>query len=108
MFGALNFQLFSGRGISKISVSMSLIHASQRAGSRGTCLRSSYLGISHFFRTRHYGIAPSCVAKRSFSSSQSWREEIKPDEKLRKSLEEFKATSMSSIAFTSPNTYLVQ
>jgi hypothetical protein len=83
-----------------IFVSMSLVCASQRAVSRRTCLRSSYLGISHFFRTRHHGITPSSAdaAKRSFSISRSLKDEIHPDEKLRTSLDEFKATSMCSVA----------
>jgi hypothetical protein len=94
---------------------MSLAHASQRVVSRGICLRSSYLEISRFFRTRRHGITPSCAATcsqhgiRYFSGSKSLKELIEPDERLKKTLEEFKATSMFfSMRLTSILTYRSQ
>ncbi|KAH4995262.1 hypothetical protein HBI56_005400 [Parastagonospora nodorum] len=77
---------------------MSLAHASQRVLGRGTCLRSSYLEISLFFRTRSHGITPSCAAAisrhatRCLSTSRPLQDAIEPDEQLRKTLDEFKAT----------------
>jgi hypothetical protein len=88
--------------------SMSLVHASQRVINRGTCLRSSYLEISRFFRARSHGITPGGTATcsqhgvRYFSGSRSLKELIEPDEKLRKTLEEFKATSMSFLPILIP------
>ncbi|KAH7405981.1 aspartyl-tRNA synthetase-like protein [Phaeosphaeria sp. MPI-PUGE-AT-0046c] len=79
---------------------MSLVHASRLLSSRGKCLRSSYVEISRFFSTRHHGIAANCSntctkqAARAFSSSKVTLNAIEPDEKLRKTLDEFKATSM--------------
>lgn len=79
---------------------MSLVHASSLVSSRGTCLRSSYVEISRFLRTRHHGITSnvtSTIAKqgvRAFSSSTIFRDAIEPNEKLRRTLDEFKATSM--------------
>jgi hypothetical protein len=78
---------------------MSLIHASKHVTSRRTSLRSSYVEISRFFRTRHHGITPSRAALcsrsavRSFVSLQSAEDATKPGEKLRKILDDFKATS---------------
>jgi aspartyl-tRNA synthetase len=80
---------------------MSLLNAHRLAASRGTCLRSSYLEISRFFRTRHHGITSNCAAIgsgrtiRAFSRSTVLRDAIEPDEKVRKTLADFKATSMS-------------
>jgi aspartyl-tRNA synthetase len=79
---------------------MSLIHASKQVVSRNACLRSSYVEISRFFRARHHGIAPTRTplcprsAVRSFVSLQSAQDAIDLDEKLRKTLDDFKATSM--------------
>lgn len=81
---------------------MSLVHASRHVACRGTCLRTSYAEISPFFRTRHHGITPvhpatcSRTALRSFTSSQSTRNSIEPSETLRKTLDDYKATSMST------------
>ncbi|KAH7078896.1 aspartyl-tRNA synthetase-like protein [Paraphoma chrysanthemicola] len=83
---------------------MSLAHASKHIGSRGTCLRSSYVEISRFLRTRHHGITPkrtttcSGRALRYFSSSRGLRTAIEPDEKLRRALDEYKATIPMSLA----------
>jgi aspartyl-tRNA synthetase len=80
--------------------SMSLLQAHRQMASRATCLRSSYLEISRFFRTRHHGITPTRTAAcsgeaiRSFCSSRALLSTVEPDEKLRKTLDEFKATSM--------------
>lgn len=85
---------------------MSLLHASRLISSRETCLRSSYLEISRFFRTRHHGIAPSytkiCArqAVRAISSSAVSWSEIEPERKLRKTLDEFKATSKFCVNVT--------
>jgi hypothetical protein len=82
---------------------MSLLNAHRHVASRGTCLRSSYLEISRFFRTRHHGITSSCTVIgsertiRAFSGSRFLRNAIEPDENVRKTLDEFKATSMFSI-----------
>ena len=82
---------------------MSLIHASRHIASRGTCLRSSYAEISRYFGTRHHGITPSQAAScssnaaRCFSSSRPVYDVIEPDETLRKTLHDFKATSMSTM-----------
>lgn len=81
---------------------MNLSHASRRVLDRGTCLRSSYVEISQFFRTRSHGITPSCAAAisrqatRCLSTSRPLQDAIEPNEQLRKTLDEFKATSMSS------------
>lgn len=78
---------------------MSLLHASRLVSNRGVCLRSSYLEISRFFSARHHGITPNCSntctrqAARAFASSRISRSAIEPDEKLQKTLDEFKATS---------------
>jgi hypothetical protein len=101
----LNSQL---RYQAQINSSMSLVHASQRVLSRGTCLRSSYLEISRFFRTRRHGITLSYAATcsqhgvRYFSGSRSLKELIEPDEKLKRTLEEFKATSMFPSPLSTP------
>jgi hypothetical protein len=79
---------------------MSLIHASKHVTSRSASLRSSYVEISRFLQTRHHGITPNRAAPcsrsavRSFVSLQSAEDVTKPDEKLRKILDDFKATSM--------------
>ena len=82
---------------------MSLIHASKQVASQSVCLRSSYVEISRFFRTRHHGITPtraplcSRSATRSFVSLESAKDAVDPDEKLRKTLDDFKATSMHTL-----------
>jgi aspartyl-tRNA synthetase len=81
---------------------MSLAHASRHVGARASCLRSSYVEISRFFRTRRHGITPARAqicserAGRCFSGSRVLKDAIEPDEKLRKALDEFKDTSKSS------------
>jgi aspartyl-tRNA synthetase len=85
---------------------MSLVHASRLVSSRGTCLRSSYVEISRFLRTRHHGIAPNVTSTkekpgaRAFSSSTISRDAFEPDEKLKRTLDEFKATSMFCLGLT--------
>jgi aspartyl-tRNA synthetase len=75
----------------------SLVHVTRHVASRGTCLRSSYLAISQFFRTRHHGTTPGRAqhALRCFSQSSIGRERTTPNEKLRRTLDDYKATSMS-------------
>lgn len=81
---------------------MSLVHASRRFSSRGACLRSSYAEISRFV-TRHHGTtlnrASLCSNKavRSFVSLQPGTPALSPEEKLRKTLDDFKESSMRII-----------
>jgi hypothetical protein len=80
---------------------MSLSQVYRHVASHAACSRSSYLEISRFFRTRHHGILTPrtaiCLkeASRFFSNSRIQRDVIEPDEKLRKTLDDFKAASMS-------------
>ncbi|KAF1942206.1 aspartyl-tRNA synthetase [Clathrospora elynae] len=92
---------------------MSLIHASRNVASQNTCLRSSYAEISRFFRTRQHGITPNRAALslrsavRGFSSLQPSQNIIEPDEKLRKTLDDFKATIRPSAWYRLDNTWNV-
>lgn len=80
---------------------MSLVRASRHATARGASLRSSYAEISRFFRPQHHGIAIgratgcSTDAVRSFTGAVRKHDGIHPDGKLRNTLDEFKASSMS-------------
>ncbi|KAH7402408.1 aspartyl-tRNA synthetase [Pyrenochaeta sp. MPI-SDFR-AT-0127] len=76
---------------------MSLISASRHVASRSSCLCSSYAEISRFFGTRHHGITQNSTASprstvRYFSGSRKVYDAIQPDEKLQKTLDDFKAT----------------
>ncbi|KAI8938101.1 hypothetical protein NX059_005770 [Plenodomus lindquistii] len=90
---------------------MSLIHASRHVGSRATCLRSSYSEISRFCRIRCHGIASvrtaacSKGAARYFSQSLMRGDAIEPDEQLRKTLDDFKATLQPSWSAEVSNWY---
>ncbi|EMD65722.1 hypothetical protein COCSADRAFT_86902 [Bipolaris sorokiniana ND90Pr] len=81
---------------------MSLLHASKHVANRGACLRNSYVEISRFFRPRHHEITANRVTSglpisiRCLQTLQPTQENFLPDEKLRKTLDDFKATIRSS------------
>jgi aspartyl-tRNA synthetase len=74
---------------------MSLLRASRHVVTRESSIRSSYAEISKFCRTSHHGTTPKCIrsslghAYRNFASSH----DSTPDDHLKKTLDEFKATS---------------
>lgn len=82
---------------------MSLAHASRHAVNHGASLRSSYAEISRFVRTRHHGItlnrAPQClrIAARSFATLQPGAADLSPEQKLRKTLDDYKESSMHAL-----------
>ncbi|RYO14291.1 hypothetical protein AA0111_g12022 [Alternaria arborescens] len=73
---------------------MSLLRASRHVVTRESSIRSSYAEISKFRRTSYHGTTPKCVrsslgyAYRNFASSH----DSTPDDHLKKTLDEFKAT----------------
>ncbi|KAH8702995.1 tRNA synthetases class II-domain-containing protein [Phaeosphaeriaceae sp. PMI808] len=81
---------------------MGLIHIAKQGIGRGTCLRNSYVEISRFFCTRNHGITFNRAITfsgervRSFSTSRAFLNAIEPDEKLRKTLNDFKASFRST------------
>ncbi|KAF2876896.1 aspartyl-tRNA synthetase [Massariosphaeria phaeospora] len=77
------------------------MNVTKHVACRGPRLRSTYAEISRFIRTRHHGITPGFaggaragIGACSFSSSPC-RLQVQPDDRLRKSLDKFKATIMS-------------
>ncbi|KAL6712547.1 aspartate--tRNA ligase msd1 [Coniothyrium glycines] len=81
---------------------MSLLQASRHVVTRAAPLRSSYVEIYRFLRARYHGITPitgaSCSRSttRGFVSSSHLQSTIEPDEALRKTLVDFKATIRST------------
>jgi aspartyl-tRNA synthetase len=95
---------------------MSLRHVCMQIAGRQSGLRSSYVEISRFIRTRHHGITPdsaACSVRRfiSLKNPKSVDEPIDPKEKLSKALENFKETcngSMSGVDWALSNFNVVQ
>lgn len=79
---------------------MRLINTSRYMASGSACRRRSYLEIFNFVRARHHGITQiqsSPYLKRTFrtcTSLQDSNQAIQKDHSLRKTLDDFKATSV--------------
>lgn len=92
---------------------MSLLRASKHVVHRTICLRNSYVEISRFCRTRHHEITANRVGSCSTSSVRGFQslhtqDSLVPDEKLKKTLDDFKATSMFAPQSQAPTLIQVQ